>query len=65
MKNLTPKTNSNNQKQELKCNQLSESELINGRNGIALFHDWSRLPKKPGNCSRDEIARSYRLKKGF
>ena len=55
-----------NQKQtrnnKLELNQLTVAESIKGANGRPLFFEWSKTPEDSGNCSREEIARSYRIK---
>lgn len=47
------------------CNQLTDAETIKGRNGRPLFSEWAKLPEEYDESSRAEIARSYRLGKGF
>lgn len=48
----------------LKCNQLTESETVKGRNGVPLFNEWHR-PEEPDDCSRGDIARAYRVRSGY
>jgi hypothetical protein len=43
---------------------LTESEMIRGKNGRAIFYEWYR-PEEPDDCSWGEIAKSYRLGKEF
>jgi len=47
--------------QKLKSNQLSEYEIIKGRNGISIFSDWHQ-PEEPENYSREDIAKAYRIR---
>jgi hypothetical protein len=51
-------------RQKLIQNQLTEAEQIKGRNGRSIFNDWHQ-PEEPEDCSREDIARSYRLRRGF
>jgi hypothetical protein len=43
---------------------LTESEMIRGKNGIAIFDEWYR-PEEPDNCSRGDIAKACRLEKVY
>jgi len=54
----------NKNTQVLICNQLTDSELIRGKNGIVIFDEWHR-PEEYDNCSRGDIARACRLGRGF
>ena len=47
---------------KLDLNQLTVAETIKGANGRPLFFEWSKVPEDSENCSRAEIARSYRIK---
>ncbi len=47
---------------KLELNQLTVAETIKGANGKPLFFEWDIVPKDSENCSREEIARSYRIK---
>ena len=43
----------------------NEAETIKGRNGRPLFDAWSKIPYDAEDDSRADIARSYRLGRGF
>jgi hypothetical protein len=47
------------QKQRYSC--VTESEMVRGKNGIALFNEWSK-PDNTDNCSRRDVARINRVK---
>lgn len=47
---------------KLDLNQLTVAETIKGANGKPLFFEWSKTHDDSENCSRAEIARSYRIK---
>jgi hypothetical protein len=47
---------------KLELNQLTVAETIKGANGKPLFFEWSKTPEDLENCSREEIARSYRIR---
>jgi hypothetical protein len=45
---------------ELKCNCVSEYEMIRGRNGIALYNEWHKPEESEGSSWR-EVARANRV----
>ena len=53
-----------NNNQALKNNQATETELIRGKNGVALFSDWHQ-PEQPEDYSREEITKLYRLRRDY
>ena len=57
-------TEKQTQNNKLVLNQLSEYELIRGKNGISLFSDWHQ-PEERDDCSRGDIAKSYRLLRNY
>lgn len=47
---------------KLELNQLTVAETIKGANGRPLFFEWSKVSEDVDNCSREEVARSYRIR---
>lgn len=44
--------------------QLSEAELVRGKNGVSLFSDWHK-PEEPEDCSWRDVAKACKTKGGY